>query len=100
MKENKNFISREKANDILLELISFVPLRNDLSEALEDIRLCIVAEDMGVNVWGANKEDTAPLFHILVPPDKDAPKEYIRNYEAYLRQRLNCFQKYNATTRK
>ena len=32
MKENKNFISREKANDILLELISFVPLRNDLSE--------------------------------------------------------------------
>ena len=72
-KEVKEMISREDACRTLIELVNSGIFSDEISDALEEIRLCIEAEqDRNIFLWGAKEEDWAELYTSRMNPYKSS----------------------------
>ena len=57
----ENYISRIEALNVLYRLAGSSIINNDISDAIEEIALCIEEERYGRHIWGANPREIAEL---------------------------------------
>lgn len=79
----KKFLTKKEACKQLKEFEPTKVISYEDSVALASIRVCIAAEDMGLNLWGTSVEEARPIFRKPEEPVENSSDLVIENYEAY-----------------
>ena len=78
----KNFLTKIEACDVLKNMREEMLSEQD-AKALESIRICLVAEGLGYNLWGTSVENAGPIFRTCEIPTPNSSEDVVANYEAY-----------------
>lgn len=79
----KNFLTKEQACEVLQNMNEDVCITKSDAVKLKSIKICIAAENIGLNLWGASVEEARPLFSECEIPDENSDEEIMLNYEIY-----------------
>lgn len=78
-----NCLTKKEAVDILQKVQKSPEYADQYSQEIACIKICILAEEKGLNFWGKPVENIRPLFReAKVPVPGDSP-EIFENYQTY-----------------
>lgn len=92
----KNFLTKSEACNALKTLQDGKTINHSDSVALASIRICLVGEEMGLNLWGENVEEARPAFNICNKPEQDASELEKENYEVYKYCVAQVYEKFSS----
>jgi hypothetical protein len=79
----KKFLTNKEACDALQKINECGILTTTDAQALSSIRVCLLADQIGISLWGKVIEDVRPIFRECEKPKSDALDAIKENYEAY-----------------
>lgn len=80
----KNYLSRKEACTLIKGIGTKTQITLKERVGLESIRVCLIGDGMGLNLWGKSIEETRPLFKPGYPVDANSSESVRKNYENYL----------------
>lgn len=79
----KKFLTKNEACSALKQINSGALLNIEDTQILSSIRACLLAEELGISLWGKIIEDARPLFRKGAVPSENASEDAKENYESY-----------------
>lgn len=79
----KRFLTNKEACDALQKINEGGILNTIDAQVLSSIRICLLADQIGISLWGKVIEDVRPIFRECEKPDTDASEAMKENYDAY-----------------
>ena len=80
----KNYLSRKEACTLIKGIGTKTQISLKEKVGLESIRVCLIGDGMGLNLWGKSIEETRPLFKPGYPICEKSSEGVRKNYETYL----------------
>lgn len=68
----KNYVTKNEATKLLYSLKNKVIIDQEDCRMLEMIRICLIGDQKGLNLWGKSIEKTRPLFIESIEETNDA----------------------------
>lgn len=80
----KKFLTTREACNVLKKINECGVLGTEDVKNLSSIRVCLLAQELNINLWGKEIEIARPLFRGCEVPEEDASEFVKENYTAYL----------------
>lgn len=75
----KRYLTRKEACEVLYQIREKEePVTKEVLRSLEMIRICLVAEDAGLHLWGKGIEETRPVFFQSIPETQKCYEEDLK----------------------
>lgn len=74
----KKYLTRKEACEVLFQMREGAAVCQENLRALEMIRICLIAEEAGLHLWGKGIEETRPIFFDSIPETQRCYEEDLK----------------------